>query len=74
MFRYLLIAFIVFLLYWMLKGTLRRFLAPPPSARPRAKGRPAGRDRAERERVERPRPSGTGIDYSKIKDADYRDL
>ena len=58
-----------FFLYWVIKGTLRRFLAPPPAERKRAR---AGEKEGARPVAEKRRPSG--IDYSKVKDADYRDL
>jgi hypothetical protein len=67
--RYFLFVVIAFLLYWTLKGTLRRFLAPP---RPRRKRAPEASRR--KERVQRGTGRPPGIDYSKIKDADYRDL
>jgi hypothetical protein len=67
--RYFLIVVIAFLLYWIVKGTLRRFLAPPKGHRKRTV---AARD--EKERVTRGGGRTPGIDYSKIKDADYRDL
>lgn len=58
-----------FFLYWVIKGTLRRFLAPPPAARKRA--RAGEKDRVKPVAEKRRAP---GIDYSKVKDADYRDL
>lgn len=66
--RYLLILAIAFVLYWFLKGTLRRFLAPPR----RRRKRPAAAAKTG-EKVETGRRS-SGIDYSKVRDADYRDL
>jgi len=66
--RYLLILAIVFVLYWFLKGTFRRLFAPPRKARRRATSSARTGEKVE----ERRRPSG--IDYSKVKDADYRDL
>jgi hypothetical protein len=65
--RYLLILVIIFLLYWTLKGSLRRFLAPPRRRRSVARPR-------SKEQVQRGKRGAPGIDYSKIKDADYRDL
>jgi hypothetical protein len=65
--RYLLILAIIFILYWMLKGSLRRFLAPPKRTRKRAASR-------AKERVQESTGRSSGIDYSKIKDAVYRDL
>jgi hypothetical protein len=58
-----------FFLYWVLKGTLRRFLAPPPAERKRARAREESRGKP----VTGNRRAQT-IDYSKVKDADYRDL
>jgi hypothetical protein len=67
--RYLLILFVAFVLYWTLKAALRRFLAPPKRSRRRSV--PAG---GAKERVQHGTERTPGIDYSKIKDADYRDL
>lgn len=66
--RYFLLVVLAFLLYWILKGTFRRFIAPPPraAARKMPDSRPAQRVPPERRRA--------GIDYSKVKDADFRDL
>ena len=68
MVRYFLLALLVFILYWAIKGTFRRFFAPP---RPAARKRMA---RERREEVPEPRERRPGIDYSKVKDANYRDL
>ena len=65
LFRYFLFAILVFLLYWGIKGVFRRFFAPP---------RPAARRRVAPERKEEVREGRPGIDYSKVKDANYRDL
>ena len=67
--RYLLYLVLLFVLYWTFKGTLRRLFAPPARRKRRVPSNaPTG------ERVEaRSRPT-PGIDYSKVKDADYRDL
>jgi hypothetical protein len=67
--RYFLLAVLVFLLYWMLKGTLRRFLAPP-KRRPRR----TMTDSRSAQRVPPDTTKNVGIDYSKVKDADFRDL
>jgi len=66
--RYFLLVVLAFLLYWILKGALRRFLAPPRESRPRraTESRPTQSVPPRRRRI--------GIDYSKVKDADFRDL
>ncbi len=68
MVRYFLLVVLAFLLYWILKGTIRRFFAPPARKRRHtvAVPRPTQRVTPDRRRV--------GIDYSKVKDADFRDL
>jgi len=66
--RYFLLAVLAFLLYWILKGTIRRLFAPPRRGPKRrmAEPRPTQPVAPDRRRV--------GIDYSKVKDADFRDL
>jgi hypothetical protein len=67
--RYFLLAVLIFLLYWVIKGTFRRFFAPP---RPQKRRRAAPEKR--KEEVTEPNDRRPGIDYSKVKDANYRDL
>ena len=66
--RYFLLVVLAFLLYWILKGTMRRLFAPPSRNGNRTV---AGSPPSQRVPPERPR---AGIDYSKVKDADFRDL
>ena len=57
--RFLYFIALAFILYHVAKGVYRRFLAPPPPSNPD---------------LVRQTPSRREIDYSKIKDANYRDL
>ncbi len=63
------LAFVIaaFFLYWVLKGTLRRFLAPPRERRRMRRDESVTTTVPEKRR-------NPGIDYSKVKDADYRDI
>lgn len=65
--RFFWLAVLAFLVYWMLKGTIRRlFGISKPKPRRRVDERPMQQVPPERRRP--------GIDYSKIRDADFRDL
>ncbi|MDB5033246.1 MAG: hypothetical protein JWQ98_487 [Chlorobi bacterium] len=68
MFRLFAVVFAVFLLYWALKGAWRRLFAPPRQRRDRRfDGKGPARPVVEKR-------ENSGIDYSKVKDASYRDL
>ncbi len=81
--RILLVALIIFLLYWGIKGLLRRLFGVGPARRVRAgAGRSAPRDGApngkggQPEAVHSERSVRNGpapIDYSKVRDASFRD-
>ena len=58
--RFLTFLAVAFILYHVAKGVFRRLLAPPPSSR--------------RPDLERQTPSRRDLDYSKIKDATYREV
>jgi hypothetical protein len=57
--RFLYYLSLAFVLYLIAKGVYRRFLAPPPGGRPE---------------MVRQSPPRREIDYSKIKDATYREV
>ncbi|MEO5929770.1 MAG: hypothetical protein ABIR47_07550 [Candidatus Kapaibacterium sp.] len=67
LFRLFAITFAVFFFYWVVKGAWRRLFAPPRNRRPRAGGKPPARPEVEKR-------ENSGIDYSKVKDASYRDV
>jgi hypothetical protein len=67
-FRLFIVTFAIFLFYWAVKGAWRRLFAPPRNRRtPRAGGKPPAKPVVEKR-------ENSGIDYSKVKDASYRDL
>lgn len=62
MVRYFILAVITFILYWGIKGIARRFMKPPAAPRRSTRAEAHGPARADR------------IDYSKVRDASYRDV
>lgn len=79
--RILLVALIIFLLYWGLKGVFRRLFGVGPARRGRAgarrsaRGAPKGH-RRQPEAVHSERTGRSGlvpIDYTKVRDANFRD-
>ncbi len=57
--RFLYFLALAFILYYVAKGVYRRFLTPPPASNPD---------------LVRQAPSRRDLDYSKVKDANYRDV
>lgn len=67
--RFFWLAVLAFLVYWVLKGTIRRLFGIS-GQKQKSGGRVSERP-MQQVPPERRRP---GIDYSKVRDADFRDL
>lgn len=74
--RFLFSLALLYFIYYLAKRFFRQLMSPQEKRRPQAPHRGAPRREASRREAPRPIPPQQhhGVDYSKVKDADYRDL